>query len=97
MAKSRRRTSMQPAAPIMPPAPLGYNPAGQMEARDIVGIKEGWSEYTLSDKSVIRVKAVVLDVKKAVGQFNSDGNPVYAMQFAVINELTAPENLKKKG
>jgi hypothetical protein len=76
---------------------MGYDPSGKMEPVDIVSTKEGWSEFTFDDGSVIRAKAVILDVKKAVGQFSDDGNPIYVMQFALVNRVNAPDNLRKKG
>ncbi len=106
MSKSRGRKAharkTQPrATPSVPaglqPLPLGYNPAGRMEPRDVVASKDGWSEYTLDDGSVLRAKAAVLDVKRAVDQFNADGDPVYVMQLTVVNQVKAPEHLRKKG
>lgn len=74
---------------------LGYDPKGNMEPRDVVGSKDGWSEYTLADGSVIRLKAALLDVKRAVNQYSADGNPIYVFQFAVVNQVSAPDSLKK--
>lgn len=86
---------MQPG--MMPPAmQLGYNPNGPTEPVDIVSTKEGWSEFNLQDGTVIRAKAVLLDVKKMTGQFNADGDPIYAMQIILSNQTRVPENLKKK-
>jgi len=75
---------------------LGYDPKGRMEPRDVVISKDGWSEYTLDDGSVLRTKAAILDVKRAVDQYGPDGNPIYILQFAVINQVQAPDILKKK-
>lgn len=75
---------------------LGYDPKGKMEPRDVVSSKEGWSEYTLDDGSVIRVKAVLLEVKRAVDQYTPDGDPIYLMQNALVNQVKAPDNLRKK-
>jgi hypothetical protein len=92
-----------PQAEIKPPVPatvqlsLGFDPAGKMEPRDITTSKEGWSEFNLDDGSVIRAKAVLLDVKKATGQYDSDGNPIYIMQFAFVSRLNTPDALKKRG
>ena len=94
-ARRRPRPEAQSAAPLN--IPLGYDPAGEMEPADISNTKEGWSEYTLNDGSVIRAKAVILDVKRAIGQYASDGNPIYVMQFAFVSQLKAPDSLKKKG
>jgi hypothetical protein len=90
------------ANPIIPPAPilqpqmiLGYDPTGPMEPVDIVSSKDGWSEFTLQDGSVIRAKAAVLDVKRAVGQFNLEGDPIYVLQLTMVNQVKAPPELKK--
>jgi hypothetical protein len=94
--KTQPRTTPAVPAPLQPLS-LGYNPAGRMETRDVVGSKDGWSEYTLDDGSVLRAKAIVLDVKRAVDQFNLDGDPIYVMQLTVVNQVKAPEHLRKKG
>src|SRR6266446_6382927 len=106
MPKSKHRRQ-QPIPTQQPPvrAPqtatlevsLGYDPKGKMESRDIAGYKEGWSEYTLEDGSVIRLKTTLLDIKRAVDQYSPEGDPLYIMQFAVVNQVRAPQNLKKQG
>jgi hypothetical protein len=75
---------------------LGYDPKGPTEPVDIVSSKEGWSEYTLEDGSVIRAKGVLLDVKKMVGQYNQDGEPIYVLQLTLVNQARVPDLLKKK-
>jgi S-adenosylhomocysteine hydrolase len=76
---------------------LGYDPKGKMVPVDVISSKEGWSEYTLDDGSILRAKAVVLDVKRADGQYSADGSPIYVMQFAFVNQVKAPDKLKKQG
>jgi hypothetical protein len=87
-----------PAAPLAaPPSQLGYDPTGPMEQRDIVGSKDGWSEYILNDKTVIRAKVAMIDVKRAAGQFNTiTGEPIYVMQMTIVTNVIAPDELKKK-
>jgi hypothetical protein len=75
---------------------LGYDPKGPSEPIDIVSTTEGWSEFTLKDGTLIRTKAVLLDVKKMTGQFNAEGDPIYAMQMVLASQTRIPENLKKK-
>jgi hypothetical protein len=75
---------------------LGYDPKGPAEPVDIVSSKDGWSEFTLADGAIIRTKAAVLDVKKMVGQYNADGEPIYVLQLTMVNQARVPDNLKKK-
>jgi hypothetical protein len=87
---------LQPQTGATPISPR-YDPTGKMEQRDVVGSKDGWSEYTLDDGSIIRTKAVILDVKRAVNQYSFDGNPLYILQCAFVNQVRAPDLLRKKG
>jgi hypothetical protein len=93
----RAPSESAPSPPATVQVSLGYDPTGEMEPVDIVSTREGWSEYTLSDGTVIRAKAVILDAKKAVNQYAQDGNPIYLMQFAFVNHLKVPAELKKGG
>ena len=96
-ADQTRAPAMPPTAPGMVQVSLGYDPAGPMEQRDVVSSKDGWSEYELDDGSVIRAKAVIVDVKRAVGQFNAvNGDPTYVLQLSVVSNLKAPDHLKKQ-
>ena len=74
----KRKVAKAMAQPILPvPVPglvapqlmLGYDPTNPTVQRKIVKAKEAWSEFRLDDGSVIQAKAVILDVKRAVGQF----------------------------
>jgi hypothetical protein len=76
---------------------LGYDPTGPSEPVDIVSSKDGWSEFTLADGAVIRSKAAVLDVKKMIGQYGADGEPIYVLQLTMVNQTRVPDSLKKKG
>ncbi|TGS15896.1 hypothetical protein EN852_009695 [Mesorhizobium sp. M2E.F.Ca.ET.209.01.1.1] len=101
MAKSKQRQQPAPSSPEAPQLPigiqLGYDPKGPSEPVDIASSKDGWSEFTLSDGTILRAKAVVLDVKKMLGQYTPDGDPVYEMQMTLVSQSRVPEHLKKKG
>jgi hypothetical protein len=95
----------QSPKPPSPPAPqqgkveisLGYDPAGPKEPVDVLSSKENWSEYSLSDGTLIRVKTVILDVEKMIGQYTPEGDPVYVMKTTMVNQTRVPADLKKKG
>ncbi len=77
--------------------PLGYDPVGPSQPVDIVSSKDGWSEFTLQDGTVIRAKAALLDVKKMIGQYTPEGDPIYVLQLTMVNQARVPDNLKRKG
>lgn len=92
----KKSTQNIPPVPIpQPQLVMGYDPTGPMEPVDIVSSRDGWSEFTLQDGSIIRAKAAVLDVKRAIGQFNPEGDPVYVLQLTMVNQVKAPPHLKK--
>jgi hypothetical protein len=86
-----------PAPAASPQLALGYDPAWPMKPVDVVGSKSSWNEFTLEDGSIIKLKVALLDVKRAIDRFTDDGKPLYVMQWAVINQVDAPDHLKKKG
>jgi hypothetical protein len=75
---------------------LGYDPSGKIEPRDVLSSKEGWSEYTLDDGTIVMTKAVILDVKIAVGQYTPEGEPIYIIQAAMVNRIKANDTLRRK-
>ena len=104
MAKKHRQQPI-PNGPAVPPQQtplpigqisLGYDPKGPKESVDIVSSKDGWSEFNLADGTIIRAKAVVLDVKRMLDQYNTDGEPIYELQLTMINQTRVPDKLKKK-
>lgn len=109
MAKNRHGAKPAPGiAPSgkphipLPPVPAGtmppnFDPKGPGEQMDVVASRDGWSEYTLDDGTKVRLKASLIDVKKAISQYSQDGNPIYFFQFTVINQVIVPDNLRKKG
>ncbi len=65
-----------------------------------VGVRESterWSEVTLEDGSVLRLKPSVFAAIRIEGEWDPEGNPMYAVkagQVLVIN--SAPEHLRRK-
>jgi len=58
---------------------------------------ERWSELTLEDGSVIRVKATVVSVIRIDGLYDQDGNPVYVVKSATTTAVAfSPEELRRK-
>ncbi len=57
---------------------------------------EYWNQYLLDDGSVLKLKTVVTQIIRLIGEYDSDGNPIYVAKSGNIVTVTAPEHLKKK-
>jgi hypothetical protein len=64
-----------------------------------IGVKESterWSEVTLEDGSVLRLKPSVMSAVRIVGEYDPEGNPMYAVKAAQILLIaSSPEGLRK--
>ena len=62
----------------------------------VVESTERWTEVKLEDGSILRIKPSVMSAIRVTGQFDNDGNPMYALKAAnqmVVAE--SPEALKR--
>ena len=58
---------------------------------------EKWSEYKLEDGTTLRLKQVVMEVVRATGQYDAEGNPMYAVKAQpVLSIVDIPDKLKRK-
>jgi hypothetical protein len=64
-----------------------------------VGVSEStekWSEVTLEDGTILRVKPSVLSAVRVDGQYDPDGNPAYLIKAQqVVMVASSPEHLRK--
>lgn len=101
MAKKIKRKFRKVPASAFPPSVFPFGIMGpppapvQIEQRAVVSAKDGWSEYTLDDGTTLRIKAVIVDVKRAKNQHTPEGDPLYLMQIATITETRAPKKLRR--
>ncbi len=59
---------------------------------------ERWSDITLEDGTVLRVKPNVLSVHRAIDKYDDDGNPLYVLKSAQVMMVSStPPNLRKGG
>lgn len=57
---------------------------------------EHWNNYLLEDGSVIRMKLVVTEFLKIDGQYDQEGNPVYAIKSTNVVAVETPEDQRKR-
>ena len=60
---------------------------------------ERWTELRLEDGTVLRVKPMVVGAIRIEGQWDQEGNPLYALKGgpAVSTLSSVPDRLKKPG
>jgi len=56
--------------------------------------KEAWSEYKVSDGTVVRLKAVATNIIKVLNEYDDTGKPIYIVQSSNVLGVVAPP---KKG
>lgn len=58
---------------------------------------EKWSEFTLEDGTVVRVKTSLVSVARLKDEYDVGGQPVYVMSLAsTVGLASVPEKLLKK-
>lgn len=77
---------------------MNDGPAGAVSTAqdvDVQEAKEVWSEYRLSDGTVLRIKPVMITISRMEGEHTIEGDPVYNMKSTLVTDVRAPKELKK--
>jgi hypothetical protein len=61
----------------------------------VLEAKETWSEYSLEDGTILRIKPVMIEVSRVEGEHTPDGDPVYNMKSTLVTDVRSPQHLKK--
>jgi len=72
-------------------------PVIEGSAVSIAESTERWTELTLEDGTVLRVKPMIIGAIRIDGQWDQEGNPVYALKGGppLTMLVSSPDNLKK--
>lgn len=54
---------------------------------DVAEAKEAWSEYRLTDGTVLRIKPVMIGVSRVNGAETDDGEPTYNMRSTLVTDV----------
>jgi hypothetical protein len=57
---------------------------------------EPWASYLLDDGSVVRVKLVVTEIFRVVGQYDPIGNPSYIVNSTNVMNVSSPDELRRE-
>ncbi len=70
------------------------NKTGEGYQREILKEETPWSQFTLDDGTIIKIKVLVLSVIKT-SQYTPAGEPIYSVKSHNIIISQSPEDLKK--
>jgi hypothetical protein len=81
---------------IKAPMQVGGKPVDAFEV-PILESTERWTELTLEDGAVIRLKPMIVGVIRVEGQWDQEGNPIYAIKGGpnLMSIVSVPERLKR--
>jgi hypothetical protein len=80
------------------PFPTPASPPVDGSEVQVAEATERWSEVTLEDGTVLRVKPNVMSAIRVDGQYDAEGNPVYAVKGSqVVMIASTPSNLRRGG
>jgi hypothetical protein len=58
---------------------------------------ERWTDVTLEDGTVLRVKTIVMNATRLAGHWDAEGNPMYFIKSApVVMVVSSPDHLRRK-
>jgi len=60
---------------------------------EVLSSKEAWSEYHLSDGTVLRIKPIMIGVSRASETQTADGEPVYNMKSTLVTDVRPARSL----
>lgn len=77
--------------------PLG--PGGPLKEAELMEIRqsnEHWNDYLLSDGTALKMKLVITEVWRIIGEYDDQGNPIYYARSTNILNVNAPEEVRKQ-
>ncbi len=74
-------------------------PDGRMVEGSSVPFQTGgehWNEYLIEDGSMLKVKLVATDIIKVDGEYDDQGNPLYALHSTQVVVVDSPDDLRRE-
>ena len=85
-----------PGKKVIIPFPTPQSPPKQGTEVSVVESTERWSEVTLEDGTVFRLKPTVISAVRIDGEYDLEGNPMYALKAQpLVSLVSVPEHLRR--
>ena len=86
-----------PEKKVRVPFPTPTSPQRDGSEVQVSESNEKWSEFTLEDGTILRIKTSLVSAIRIDGEFDQEGNPSYALKMQpMIAVISAPERLKQR-
>jgi len=84
----------------MPPTKrkISLGPGGPLKDAELIEVRQSnelWNDYLLSDGTALKMKTVVSEVWRIVGEYDNEGIPIYFVRSTNILNINAPDELRK--
>ena len=63
----------------------------------VTASNETWSQYTLEDGTIIRVRQVILQIARVLNRYDNEGNPIYFSKAQPVLSIYYVRDELKKG
>ena len=84
-------------SPVPPSVPFVPDLSGPSEFVSITSHGAEESEFKLADNTILRIRPVLVEVRRLIGQWAPDGDPVYVTKIGFAISTQAPSHLRKGG
>jgi hypothetical protein len=82
--------------PVSPSKPFIFTGAERTATMNVLKTTDAWSVYKLTDGTEIKAKPVIIHIKRVIGKFNQNGDPIYLVHAGMAVDTKVPFRLKKK-
>jgi hypothetical protein len=90
MAKKKKTKSPATKAPFI------YDGSQKTTSVAVIKTEEEWGIYKLVDGTELKIKPVIIQIKKVIGKYNPNGDPIYVVHGGIAVDAKVPPRLKKK-
>jgi hypothetical protein len=95
---SKSEEAIMPERRIKIPYPLPNSPPRDGWEVQVRESTEKWSEVTLEDGTVLRIKLTVLAAVRIEGEYDPEGNPAYSLKMnPMVTTVNSDPRLRRPG
>jgi hypothetical protein len=76
--------------------PSDVSPTAKRVPVPVRKTEENWSQYHLTDGTVLRIRPAILEIMRITGHINAAGEPIYEVRGGMILDSKVPPRGRQK-